>query len=165
MRLLASYTIEKDSPEHNFLFPLADTTLSQVLKNESNQTWIFHFPTDYSFFRQIYGLSSAIQSLHNFISDGDGLELLGCHYDLKPANILIDKGTMLLADFGLSRLRPETSKSIFKEGVGDYMAPECEPMLDGSFGKGIISRPSDIWSLGCVALESLTYHFGGFDAV
>lgn len=96
--------------------------------------------------------------------DPNGLELIGCHRDLKPQNILIDKGKLLLADFGLSRIHPDNSKSDFKEGMGDYMAPECE--LDGlQFNKGTISRPSDIWSLGCVVMEILTYHGSGREAI
>ena len=167
VRLLASYTIEASTPSYNFLFPLADATLSQALESESRALWDGQFPSDYALFQQLYGLASAIQSLHGYVS-ADGLELIGCHHDLKPQNILIDKGKLLLADFGLSRVHPDDSKSSFKAGQGDYMAPECEPVdEDGAgFQKGTISRPSDIWSLGCVVLEILIYHtYGRQDVV
>ena len=67
-----------------------------------------------------------------------------------------------MADFGLSRLRPDHSGSLFDKGKGDYIAPECEPIEKGTFGKGIMGRASDIWSFGCVLLEVLTHKiFGG----
>ena len=175
IRLLASYTIKDPAPTHNFLFPVADHTLSKLLAtaldpsegpwgSPSKGVWGLHFPSDYSLFQQLYGLASAIDSLHNYVLYGEDtvtMEMIGCHYDLNPRNILVDKGKLLLADFGLSRLKEDTSKSMFKAGAGDYMAPECEPLHDGSFNKGIISRPSDIWSLGCVIVDVLIYHVGG----
>lgn len=88
--------------------------------------------------------------------------MIGCHYDLNPRNILVSKQKLLLADFGLSRLRPDHSGSRFDKGRGDYIAPECEPIVKGTFGKGIVGRASDIWSFGCVLIEVLTHKmFGG----
>ena len=83
--------------------------------------------------------------------------LIGCHYDLAPRNILIRQSKLLLADFGLSRLRPDTSKSILVAGKGDYLAPECEPLRDDTFWKGLVGRASDIWSFGCILLEILIH--------
>ncbi|KAK4212633.1 kinase-like domain-containing protein [Rhypophila decipiens] len=169
VRLLASYTINTSPPEYNFLFPVADTALSSLFKAKDRKTWDSHFPSDTALFQQLYGLASAIEQLHFFVinSDSDGeniLRLIGCHYDLKPGNILVDKGRLLLADFGLSRLKPDSSKSAFKEGAGDYMAPECEPDSE-TFEKGIINRSSDIWSFGGIILDILTYHTGGEKAL
>ncbi len=41
--------------------------------------------------------------------------------------------------------------------MGDYIAPECEPIQNGIFSTGIMGRASDIWSFGHVLFEVLTY--------
>jgi len=77
------------------------------------------------------------------------------HLDLKPSNILLDKNmTPKIADFGLSRLFDEgkthtcTTKLIGSRG---YMAPEFIDSL-------ILSKESDIFSLGVIILEIMTGH-------
>ena len=142
--------------EHNFLFPLAESTLSSILDNQETDALSLYFETDQNLYEQLFGLSSAIESIHNYFSDEFNLTLIGCHHDLNHRNILVSKNKLLLADFGLSRLRPENSRSLFK-GMGDYMAPECEPIQNGMFSTGIVGRASDIWSFGCVLSEVVTY--------
>ncbi|KAL9121919.1 MAG: hypothetical protein Q9187_001523 [Circinaria calcarea] len=158
IELLASYTVLNDPPEHNFLFPRADATLSKVLRDKERDALSVFFPFEHALLQQLYGLSSAIENLHQYCSKEYDLELIGCHYDLAPRNILIRQRKLLLADFGLSRLRPETSKTIFAAGNGDYLAPECEPLQDDTFSKGIVGRASDIWSFGCILLEILIHN-------
>ncbi|KAG8666895.1 hypothetical protein FPOAC2_12033 [Fusarium poae] len=113
-------------------------------------------------FTELYGLSSAIHELHNYFSDELELKLTGCHYDLKPGNILVKGTRLLLSDFGLSRMKPEIqgSASSFKGGLGDYLAPECQD-LSSSLEKTAIRRSSDIWSFGCILAETLTWLEGG----
>lgn len=161
VQLLASFTIQKRTLdgirlEHNLLFPLAETDLWSILRTNQDHALHEHFPSKPTLFQELYGLSSAIEALHNYFSGPYNLSLIGCHYDLNPRNILVSNRKLLLTDFGLSRLRSTgTSKSIFAAGKGDYLAPECEPLEDDNFTKGVISRPSDIWSFGCVLLEIL----------
>ena len=45
-------------------------------------------------------------------------------------------------------------------GPAWYLAPECDD-IDDEYETHTISRPSDIWSLGCVLLEVLTYFIAG----
>ena len=80
------------------------------------------------------------------------------HRDLKPGNVLVHKGTFILADFGLSTLKPyaQGSESPFTVGEGHYLAPECEDYADG-FSKGIMTRSSDVWSLACMLADIATY--------
>lgn len=167
VQLLASFTIQKRAidgirPEHNLLFPLAETDLWSIMRTNQDEALHKYFPSKTSIFQELYGLSSAIEALHDYFSGRYNLALIGCHYDLNPRNILVSNGKLLLTDFGLSRLRSvSTSKSIFAAGKGDYLAPECEPIEDDNFTKGIVSRPSDIWSFGCVLLEILVcMHLG-----
>jgi basic membrane lipoprotein Med (substrate-binding protein (PBP1-ABC) superfamily)/ABC-type phosphate/phosphonate transport system substrate-binding protein len=75
------------------------------------------------------------------------------HRDVKPANVLMDRGHwVFLTDFGLARM-VEGSQQLTASGVGvgtpAYMAPEqCQ-------GREI-DRRADIYSLGIVLYEMLT---------
>jgi hypothetical protein len=166
--LLASYTTEqldeqrKFTYTHNMLFPWADGgSLSGLLWNE-NMPVIELFSSIDKLTILLHGLSSAIESLHDYISPHqDNLQLIGCHMDLKPANILIHQGKLLLADFGLSRLSPDKSRTRFQNGQGDYLAPECEIINGGTIHEGQIGRGSDIWALGCIILDILIRRDGG----
>jgi len=71
------------------------------------------------------------------------------HRDLKPANLLLTSaGFVKLSDFGISRQLDATCAMAQTYcGTAAYMAPER--LVDG----GIYSFPSDIWSVGLIALE------------
>ena len=155
---LTSFTIETDPPVYNFLFSPADISLQEVLHNEEKDELVFFFATEYLLLRQLSGLASALESLHDFCSEDLNVTLIGCHYDIAPRNILVQREKLLLSDFGLSMLRPETSQSMYAEGQGDYLAPERESIQDGEFVKGKIGRASDVWSLGCIILVIHIYH-------
>jgi serine/threonine protein kinase len=91
--------------------------------------------------------------VRNFISQVLlGLEYLHAegiiHRDVKSANILCTKdGIIKLADFGIATAI-ENTKGVF-EGSPYWVAPEVIE-LSGS------SSASDIWSVGCTAIELLT---------
>lgn len=115
-------------------------------------------------FEQLIGLATALNEMHSYRLLEQDLELLGCHHDLKPNNILIFGQTWKLADFGLSRLAPTSqgSKTQFKDCIGDYFAPEC---LDGEWSQQRIGRASDIWSFGCVISEVMTFGMLGSESI
>jgi serine/threonine protein kinase len=110
----------------------------------------------------LWGLSAAIEAVHDYFAEEFQVRQVGCHYVIKPSNILCQSGRFVLSDFGLSKLRQESdgSRSLFKQGEGCYIAPECEPS-DQDFKRGQIGRASDIWSLGCVLSEILAYLSAG----
>ncbi|KAF8251001.1 kinase-like protein [Wilcoxina mikolae CBS 423.85] len=151
--LLASYSYKG---VHNLLFPLAYSDLHRLLNGEI--IWPPQLQTPEAILSALHGLASAIESVHSFFVDEFKVGFIGCHYDLKPKNVLIDDARFLLADFGLSRLRPddEDSKSLSKRVNGDYWAPECENIMEG-FVKQKIGRSSDVWSFGCILLEVVAY--------
>ncbi len=75
------------------------------------------------------------------------------HRDIKPANILIKDGSILLADFGISKMGlgktlSTTIPGLPKASTPKYAAPEVG---EG----GTRSRAADIFSLGAVFLEML----------
>jgi serine/threonine protein kinase len=78
------------------------------------------------------------------------------HRDIKPGNILIERGTnrVVLTDFGLAKGEQDDTltASGFAVGTPAYMAPE---QITDMFG-GKPDGRSDIFSLGTVAYEMLT---------
>jgi serine/threonine protein kinase len=115
----------------------------------------------------VYGIADALSKIHEFkFSDGDlSISEIGYHHDLRPANILIDhNGVFLIADFGLSKLKPDNqdSKTRLKGGHDDYLPPESfdyEEWINGSVG-----RAADVWALACMLAELATF-VGGLDVV
>lgn len=104
------------------------------------------------------GLCTAIRIVHCFISSEHDLELIGCHHDLKPDNILIEGSRFILADFGLAKLKAssEGSGTPWRAVHPHYAPPECWKSA-GNPDHPIIHRSSDIWSLGCIVSEVTTY--------
>jgi len=154
LELLASYTY-KD--KHNLVTPLAEGgTLADLFTSDRQMT---PFKSNESFLIALARLSSAIEHVHNFVERRINLNLIGCHHDLRPKNILVSRETLLLADFGLSRFKEqsESSGTVFRQGGGDYRAPECEDINDDLFPKFVVRRSSDIWSFGCILAETATY--------
>lgn len=151
VELLGSYTYDG---RHNLLFPLADTgNLAQLLDTERHLTM---FPTDEALVIALAALASAVEHVHDFTERKIDLDLIGCHHDLRPRNILVSGSSLILADFGLTtfKLAAQNSATPFKSGMDDYLAPD-DP----------IHRSSDIWSLGCIVAEVATYMDLGRDGV
>ena len=74
------------------------------------------------------------------------------HRDIKPANLMVDRsGRLKILDFGIARmLGSSLSKATALIGTPGYMAPE---QIHG----GAIDRRSDIFSVGVVTYELLSY--------
>ena len=139
---------------YNLLFPVADMDLEEYLDGKRVSR---SFKNADEMFEELRGLASALEDVHLYRCQEIELDLIGCHHDLKPSNILIFDGRLTLADFGLSRLIPpeQGSNTIFKDCLGDYFSPEC---LDKSLSQQKIGRPSDIWSFACLIAELITFH-------
>lgn len=73
------------------------------------------------------------------------------HRDLKPANILWLDGRWCIADFGIARLLDVTTATLTWQGTGtaEYLAPEL-------WRGDPATTLSDLYALGCVAVETLT---------
>ncbi|KAF2810677.1 kinase-like protein [Mytilinidion resinicola] len=161
-RLLSFYTYQR---RRNFIFPLAQGgDLDKLFEKDPPPS---DFREHFSFYKALSRLSSALEMVHDYTTAKKvDLRLIGLHRDLKPNNILVDGDEFILSDFGFSSFKPATelSRTPFKRGGADYLAPECED-LDDSFRSGIVSRPSDIWSFGCIMLEVLVYMLQGQQGV
>ena len=157
---VASYSYDG---KHNFLMPLAP---GGSLANILNGYFPSPFDSEKALLVALCGLGSAIYSVHHFVCESLNFRAIGCHHDLKPANILVDDSKLILADFGLSRLKelPSDSATPFKEVLGDCLAPECED-IERNFKPGIIHRRSDIWPFGCILPEILTHRLEGPEGV
>ncbi|KAF7517970.1 hypothetical protein G7054_g13630 [Neopestalotiopsis clavispora] len=124
---------------------------------------------------QMHGIAEGLYRIHTYRLSGHGTHdpalglIYGRHGDIKPQNFLIFKkenqsfqeSVIKLTDFGLTRFHSETSRSGIRQSkitgfTPSYRPPELD--LEGA----TISRSFDVWSLGCVFLEFITWHFGGW---
>lgn len=92
--------------------------------------------------------------------------LFGRHGDLKPENILWypddmtpgGHGILKITDFGVARFSTENSWDTRRTGrmpnSETYRSPEME--LDG-----VLTSACDVWALGCVYLQFITWYLGG----
>lgn len=153
--IIQFYTAYTWDQKPTLLFAPADYNLMEFLSQSRPPC----FENDEAIFQALYGLSSAITHVHNYFSEQYGVRMVGCHYDLKPKNILVKQDQFILADFGISRLKPEVDGSLsgFKAGLSDYFAPECQDLSSDTFEKHRIGRSSDIWSFGCILAEIATF--------
>ncbi len=103
------------------------------------------------------GTMDVMEILRIGMQAAEGLAAGACprliHRDVKPANILLDKGVerAVLTDFGLARAADDVSltRQGFIAGTPEYMSPEQ------ARGEALDGR-SDLFSLGCVLYEMAT---------
>jgi serine/threonine protein kinase len=108
--------------------------------------------------RQVQGLAEGIHALHNLYQT---FKKIAYHQDLKPANILIVRGIMKIADFGLLEFKPVSPDETGSTGVvrshntGYYAPPR----------QGHYTRKDDIWSFACIISELATADIQGRDEI
>ncbi|KAM0219109.1 hypothetical protein ACHAPA_004692 [Fusarium lateritium] len=155
----------------SFIFPNADQDLEEYIAitlppdGQDGTCWVS---------KQILGLTGALHTIHNpehLIMD---TRRFGRHGDIKLDNILCfqragltaeaeTEKILVLSDFGLSAFNRDTSRS----GISNNKVPPVPgyrpPELDIKGGK--VSRSFDIWTLGCLFLEFITWFLGGIEYV
>ena len=160
--------------KYYMLLPYATCNLNEYMRRRKfepkNETlWLIE---------QFYGLAHALHGVHQIIkaptppsalvpADADP-QKSGWHHDIKPENILFfpgklsGLGTLRLADWGSGKVHLIRSGSVntrTPSGTSTYEAP------DGYINNRAISRPYDVWSLGCVFLQLLLWALCGHEAV
>jgi serine/threonine protein kinase len=121
--------------------------------------------------QQCLGLASALRQIHRAASNDDDqkIDSYGIHGDIKPENILwfqderSEHASLVICDFGFTRFHSRRSRSAATaQGISPtYRAPE----YDVNERQRGISRLYDIWALGCVYLEFITWYLIGPEAV
>ena len=140
---------------------------------------------------QMHHVADALRWLHNgIITQGkQQSKICFAHMDLKPNNILIDKGSSsvgrwVLTDFGISAFKEDegsepnnfvsirdyyqnlTINTQPRRDPGAYQPPEVEhtgnKVLEGRITaeEGHAGRRGDIWSFGCIFAEVLVFALG-----
>jgi serine/threonine protein kinase len=157
------------------LFPWADggnlRSMWQMHPNPSFDRQLMTWAVE-----QAEGIASALHALHNVRrGSSNRFKCFGRHGDLKPDNILwfkseridtLPSGVLKLSDFGLAmfNVRQTEAWSPIRHHTRTYCAPETyrAPRL------GWCHEPTqafDVWSLGCVFLEFLTWLLSGWDGL
>lgn len=162
IQILGSYA-HRD--EVCILFPYIDMNLEEFLKRSDR---FGEFIYDRTFISALQGLASALACVHNLKLnvDAHGIELerVGYHHDFRPHNVLVNSKTFLLADFGLSKIKPvkDGSRTEWKTGASGYRAPECTDM---DFRPQEVGRSIDMWAFGCMVVEIVTYMKHSFEGI
>jgi serine/threonine protein kinase len=165
--LLATFTYRE---YYYFLFPYAECALDRYWE-EVNQSPEFGAGMVRWVAEQMLGIMEATHIIHNpeHLNKLAAEPRYGRHGDIKPNNILWfksplnERGMLVISDMGLSKFNRVTSRSNYTAqgipGACAYRPPEVE-MKDGK-----VSRAFDIWTLGCLFLEMLTWLLGGADGL
>jgi serine/threonine protein kinase len=156
IEILGSFTLQTD---HNVLFPKLHMDLATFLARETRYG---EFKQNVTFYSALAGLASAIEAVHNFNLRSrfspTFLIRFGYHHDIRPANILVTPTTLILADFGLAKIKTldeiSSEPGIWKPNRGDYIAPEC---MDEELSHRNVGWSYDIWSFGCLLADIASY--------
>jgi serine/threonine protein kinase len=168
--LLATY---KQFNTYHLIFHRADGNLYGYWVYE-NPRPVMNYESILWVIQQCQGLADGLSKLHyheTFVRDGGEdqepgrrIAKYGRHKDIKPQNILFysdldsNQVTLKLSDFGTSDLKSSASRSNSGGKAPDtftYRPPERELKFSP------IRQSADIWSLGCVFLELITWALGG----
>lgn len=189
--LLASYT-QYDA--HYLILPLAETDLLGYWKDYGSETdraskliwlakqcqglaeglsWIHRYDT-VSVDSLLHHTSFPLQSLSvvGRADDKDIRRLYGRHGDIRPENILwfpedssYEGGVLKISDFGSAEFSTRQQVDRQRRGFSTYHPTYRPPEASFPLKGGPVSASYDIWTLGCVYLEFLTWWFGGWSKV
>lgn len=169
--LLSSVTkgATPESKQYHFVFPFARYALDDYWRSNHSPSW--DKTTVRWVAKQLSGIMGAIDAIHvpKHLHLRTQVAKYGMHGDLKPDNILWFesrkdyRGIFVISDFGVADMHSDKSRSNIPNekipAVPGYRPPECD------IQNGFISRRYDIWTLGCLFLEIVTWLMGGQEFV
>jgi serine/threonine protein kinase len=173
IRLLLSYQIGE---RYFMIFQLAESNLKELWKKREVNT---EAPDDLTWLnQQCYGVSRGLQKIHRhdswLLRYGGSVhkrnQNRGRHGDIKPENILCfgqpepEKFRLVIADFTLMRFHGESSLGL-SLARGMAHSPKYRPPELNLSHRTKVNQSYDIWTLGCVFLEFLTWYLLGDQAV
>lgn len=126
------------TPSHNLLLQLYidGPTLKEVLSQHSGN----NLPT--------HDVLCIMKSLCSAVGFAHSNNVIHC--DIKPANVMIDRGgKVYLGDFGIARHAESDLTALPGAGSPAYMAPE-------QITSNIVTKETDIYALGVLLFELLT---------
>lgn len=91
--------------------------------------------------------------------------IIAAHFDMKPANILVDNlGTLIITDFGQARIRQFNAAggTALTAQVGDPnyrppLLPQGMSIVSSPVSETKWSRAYDVWSTACIMTEVIEY--------
>lgn len=169
--LLATY---EQSKSFFLIFHWAEADLQRYWR-EINPTPSFDKETVLWVAEQCKGIAEGVMKIHQYTSSSlhPQTESYGHHGDIKPQNVLwfpqpgdtkTRRGTLKLSDFGLAGLSKNRTHSMKAKSVFATSPPYRAPEVDIE-GTVAIGRSYDMWTLGCLYLEFITWMLGGWDKV
>lgn len=188
LTMLTAFTHNDGHLQLRFIFPWAECDLMGYWElGDASWKWdaeSFAWMAD-----QIDGILGAVEKLHEPAHLHHTLEQndrrYGLHADIKPDNILLfrsrkhPRGILVLSDFGLSSFHREVTRSNIPNhlvmGTPGYSPPECDvkggvvtrrygewmSLSSLPTGASTNTRMTDIWTLGSLFLDMLTWLLGG----
>ncbi|KAF2656768.1 kinase-like protein [Lophiostoma macrostomum CBS 122681] len=176
VKCLASWTL---GAKYHMIYELAACNLDEFVKKFPEPSQDSGLPEEW-LAKQLCGIAGALLVVHNQGADsGSSSSLMvpttapaktGYIHDIKPENILVYRyqGHLYwfrLSDFSCAKVvdlvatvsGQRLSHMTTGSGTPNYKAPETHT--------GKTSRPYDLFSLGCVYLELLTWYFQGYSAL
>jgi serine/threonine protein kinase len=179
---------EDQPPRLSLVFEFHPTDLRKLLfdsnsKFKAPKKTVETFPgsiLDHWMWIGVLGIFDAVAAIHDPLScittipQNAKSRVVAGHFDIKPANIIIDdNGRFLLTDFGQAYFKTiengqETNLTVYP-GTLDYTPPSSysrRRVINGQIPSpgDWWSREYDVWSLGCVSVEVLTFIVDGADA-
>ncbi|KAF7549657.1 hypothetical protein G7Z17_g6228 [Cylindrodendrum hubeiense] len=157
--LFASYRM---GGQYHLVFPWADSDLA-IFWRLNPQPQTDKFTISWSA-KQMLGIASALSVIHGFQDGTEERRWFGVHHDVKPGNILFfsdkfSQPVLKIADFGSTCIHTRDKQSDLQtEDVNHtpvYRAPEIDLQSKAT------TSAYDVWSFGCVVLETLTWLIHG----
>jgi serine/threonine protein kinase len=128
--------------------------------------------------QQCKGIADGVVTIHQYttstkLQPQPPDKMFGHHGDIKPENVLMfpdsdyektKRGTLKLSDFGLAEFSHHHTVSMQPKSSWATSPPYRAPEVD-LLGTGAIGRSYDIWTMGCLYLEFITWLIGGWSLV